>query len=1229
MLRLFRWITFRHLRQDWGRSLLTLLGVAVGVAVFVSVRLANTSAMASFSDTVDAIAGPANLQITADSEGFDETIFPAVRSTPGVLAATPIVQLYTRARPGSSPGSSVASDDDTGPYREILLFMGVDLLLEAPFARYTRPAERQNTGAVLTFLADPSGIAITETLAKRHRLAIGDTLTVLSTGRPVALTVRYLLESEELQHALGGNVVLMDIGSLQDVFKRYGKLDRIDLLVDPAQQEAVAERIKRHLPPHASVGQPQARTRQVENMVSAFELSLTALSSIALFVSMFLVFNTVAMSVLRRRREIGLLRSLGVTRRQMLTLFIGEALFVGIAGSLLGLGLGTLMARFTLQAVSQTLTTLYLVANATTLHYDPATYAIGFAIGVAVSLVAALAPALEASRTAPAVTLRQGVLLEGTPISIARWTAIGAACVFTAASIAVWTVTERNPWGGFFSAFLTLCGFSLLAPAFTLICERLGDRLLRYPTGVAGRLGARYLREAVARTSVVVAALMVAVGMMVGMSIMVGSFRHTVDLWITQSIRGDLYAQPIGRRAGGAVTAIPPDVITEVRLIPGVAAVDTYRGVRITYNDRIAFVLALSFEVQRDFGRLQFMDGRASPAVLSDALEQDGVAVTESFAYRHRVAVGDSVTLNPPSGTIRLPVVGVYYDYSTDAWSILMDYRLFERLWQTDRTESLALYLAPGAKQEDVRQRLLSVAGDRILLHVIPNQDIRRQALAVFDQTFRITYALQVIAIAVAILGVVTTLTALILQRGREIGVLRAVGALRRQVRTMVLVESGLIGLLGAVMGSLCGVALAVLLIHVINKQFFGWSIRMTIEPGIFLQAFGLMIGTALLAGLAPARLAVKRAAAAAMRLEPVLLIAAVGFAAPALAQSTMSYQQAVPPYVFAFPRDHAAHPDYRTEWWYYTGHLNSGGKSFGYELTFFRVGINPALRTSPSRWALHTLYFAHFAVTDEKGNRFFHQENIGRPALDMAGAREDRYRVWIGDWSAELLDSTIHHLRAVMTGGSISLALRPEKPPVIHGHDGVSQKSEGIGRASHYYSLTRMATKGTLILDGKSFKVDGVSWMDHEFGSNQLTQDQQGWDWFSVQLDNRRELMLYVMRKKDGSIEPTSSGTIVDADGSWRHLPLEAFQITGTGTWRSPHSKGVYPSGWEISVPSEQIKLRLTPTVQDQEIGANSLIGVIYWEGSVAIEGTDRGQPVKGNGYVELTGYAGRVPGI
>lgn len=359
-------------------------------------------------------------------------------------------------------------------------------------------------------------------------------------------------------------------------------------------------------------------------------------------------------------------------------------------------------------------------------------------------------------------------------------------------------------------------------------------------------------------------------------------------------------------------------------------------------------------------------------------------------------------------------------------------------------------------------------------------------------------------------------------------------------------------------------------------------------------------------------------------------LLLLLGLSYTGASQTGGPYKLAVPPYAFRFPEDHAAHPAYRTEWWYYTGHLKSGQRSFGYELTFFQVGINPARRMSGSRWSLHTLYFAHFAVTDEHNHTFYHTEHIGRSALDMAGALENRYRVWIGDWSAELAaDGQTHRLRATGPDYAITLDLLPLKPPVIHGRDGVSRKAEGEGRASHYYSMTRMETRGTLTLDGEALPVTGLSWMDHEFGTNQLTPEQKGWDWFSLQLDNDRELMLYVMRLADGAYDPASSGTLVAADGAWRHLELSMYEIERTGTWTSPKSGATYPSGWVVRVPSEDMELRVTPTVKDQELATGSLIGVIYWEGSVRVEGRDRGRPVTGVGYVELTGYAGRLPGM
>lgn len=863
---LWRWITFRHLFKEGGRTLLTLLGVALGVAVFVSIRLANYSALASFSDTVDSVAGKANLQVVSDTGGFDERVFPKLRDVPGIQASAPVVQAYALFRPDTPNAPHVFNKGEANPFTDTLLVLGIDLLSEKGFARFQGMDDREAKSA-LAFMADPTSAAVTRSLAERHHLKEGSQLHLLAGGRPVEFTVRWILDSQELQQAMGGNVVLTDIANAQEALQRYGKLDRIDLLVDPEKRGAVETALKPLLPPEARVAQPQGRTQQVENMVHAFGLNLTALSFIALFVSMFLIFNSVSLSVLRRRREIGVLRGLGVTRGQVVRLFIGEALFLGTVGSFLGLALGTLMARGALGAVARTLTTLYLVVRAEHVYLDPLTYGLGLLLGVGMSLLSALAPAIEASRTPPSLTVRQGTFIEAQHPPIGRLTSIGLAVLGLSTLVALWTVDQHRPEGGFVSAFLLLGGFSLLAPGFTLLGERLTRPVVRLISGIEGVLGASYLREAITRTSMVVAALMVAVGMTIGLSVMVGSFRKTVSVWVNQTLRGDVYVEPVGRSVTGSATRLPVELVEKAKHLPGVKAVDTYRSVQISYGDRLAYLIGIDFAVQRDFGQMQFLRGQSAP-IFDYALRHDEVIVTESFAFRHRVEVGDQVTLQTPSGTVKLPIAGIFYDYATDAGAIMIDHHLFAKLWKDDRTESLALYTDPGAPVEPIRSGLVQAAGDDLILFVTPNQSLRSRVLQVFDQTFQITYALQAIAIMVAVLGVITTLTGLILQRGREIGVLRAVGALRGQVQKMVLVESGLIGLIGALMGCACGLCLSVLLTYVINKQFFGWSIRMHVDPWLFVQATGLMIVTAILAGLVPARLAATRVAAEAMRVE-------------------------------------------------------------------------------------------------------------------------------------------------------------------------------------------------------------------------------------------------------------------------------------------------------------------------------------------------------------------------
>jgi predicted secreted hydrolase len=342
--------------------------------------------------------------------------------------------------------------------------------------------------------------------------------------------------------------------------------------------------------------------------------------------------------------------------------------------------------------------------------------------------------------------------------------------------------------------------------------------------------------------------------------------------------------------------------------------------------------------------------------------------------------------------------------------------------------------------------------------------------------------------------------------------------------------------------------------------------------------------------------------------------------------EGSFKYQLALPGRKLAFPADHYSHPDFKIEWWYYTGHLKSeSGKRYGYQVTFFRFGLRDRQLEAKEKPPLFTdLYMAHFAVSDVGQKKFLFRERINRGYQGKAGAATDRYRVWNEDWKVEG-DLKTHRIDMNDRGTRLSLTLTSLKPPVLHGENGLSQKGEGEGRASYYYSLTRMKTEGELTINGKTEKVLGSSWMDHEFGSNQLREEQVGWDWFSLQLDDKSEVMLYLIRRKDGSPDPYSSGTLVKADGTTKHLTLNDFQIEVLDRWKSPKSGGHYPIKWKVTIPAEGVELQIIPEFTDQELITNRSTRVTYWEGAVQIRGTAQRKPMNGAGYVEMTGYVGK----
>ena len=345
-------------------------------------------------------------------------------------------------------------------------------------------------------------------------------------------------------------------------------------------------------------------------------------------------------------------------------------------------------------------------------------------------------------------------------------------------------------------------------------------------------------------------------------------------------------------------------------------------------------------------------------------------------------------------------------------------------------------------------------------------------------------------------------------------------------------------------------------------------------------------------------------------------------------------WKQATAGYKFEFPRDHASHPDYKIEWWYYTGNVKAAdGRRFGYQVTFFRVGVDHT-PSNPSRWAVRDLHMTHLAVSDAAGRRYRFSEKLSRGGPGLAGARTDEYYVWNDDWTA-MLDAGAdagggrrerHLLRASSPQASIDLVLETGKPPAINGINGISQKGAQAGNASHYYSMTRMPTTGTITIDGEQVRVTGDSWMDHEFGTSFLEPEQRGWDWFAIQLSDGRELMLYQLRRADGSRDPRSSGTLVDRSGRTTHLSNADFTLTeGRAQFKSKNG-AVYPIEWIVAIPSQRIDLKVTTPLPDQELSLLSSTGIAYWEGMIDVAGTASGTAVSGSGYLEMTGYHGSL---
>ncbi|MBV9760970.1 MAG: ABC transporter permease [Acidobacteriaceae bacterium] len=821
---LFVRLILRPLVREPVRSSLTLFAVALGVGLVVAIDLATQAATRSFHSSLESMTGKSDLLIHATG-GLDEALLERLAQLPYPFDFAPRVEDF-------------ASVDGKG---EALPFLGLDLIGHRGGQGFEGTlddsARRLDSG-------DPAWVGRRLGLRRgdRVRLLINDTMHVFTVAGVLKKAPGEIGEE---------NAIVTDIGLAQKMTGKQGRLDSIDVKIPQSRTAEFWRRMLRGMLPESATVEPQgARSEQDRKMLAAFRWNLRVLSYIALVVGAFLIYNTISISVVRRRTEIGVVRALGGTRRFVGAAFLAEALTFGLAGSALGLLLGRAMAAGAVGLVSNTVQALYVSSDAAPVEFTWAVVASGVGLGVAISIVAALAPAVEASRIAPVEAMARGREEYVAAIRSGRRGVWAGVAFAAAAALTQLPAVDGQPLFAYASVMLAIFATAAVIPAAIANFARMAQGAIGKMLGVEAMLALRSLGASVGRTSILAAALTTAVAMTVSVGIMVGSFRETVRVWLDSALQADFYLRPAGGAAADRHPTLSPRLPNDLERLPEVAAVERLRAYRISYGGLPATLAGIEIGGLAGTG-IRFLPGEDRKAILSKFPTGDYALVGEPFANQHSVRPG-SVLRIPLGGADRsFQVLGVYYDYST-AGFIEVDRKILLKYLPDPAASSVAVYLKPGGDSRQAREEIGRISGPGVM--VFSNGELRRGAIAVFDRTFSITYALEAVAIAVAIMGVAGALLATTIERRREFALLRFIGAEQPQVRRIILCEAGLLGLLANGLGLALGAALSLILIFVINKQSFGWTIQFHWPAALLLAALTAVYVATVAAGLYPAR---------------------------------------------------------------------------------------------------------------------------------------------------------------------------------------------------------------------------------------------------------------------------------------------------------------------------------------------------------------------------------------
>jgi len=836
------------LRNRWF-SILMVIGIALGVSVVVAIDIANDSALRSFDLSKEAVVGRATHQIIGGPGGFDESIYTKIRRGSIGSIATPVI-------------SANVSSPQMGDLPFELL--GIDPFTENDFRSYLG-REQIPVEQLTDFFTLPGAIILSQDTLERFGLSIGAEIDLDIGGKlRKAVIAGVIAPADSIsQRALEG-IILADIATVQEFESRPGLIDRVDLILEEVNQAEKIQKLQEFLPIGYQIVSIESRNSSINEMTAAFRLNLTALSLLALLVGLFLIYNTMTYSIVRRRQLFGLLRCIGVTRREIVFLVLGEAFFVGLLGSVIGIILGLILGQRTIAMVTQTVNDLYYTTTVQSPGLDVSSLIKGVLVGVFATIITAIFPAIEASSVPPRIALSRSSL-ESKTQNVVRILTI-AGFLFIAAGLLIFRIQTPNIYVGFGGTLLVVLGLAMESAFVLILVAKILKPLLSFTFGFLGRMAPSNLVNNLSRTSVAVAALMVSVAVAIGMNLMIESFRSTVKIWLEETLLGDIYISAPSFISSNPTEAIDPGVLVSLGGWQQIERIDTLRTVRV---ESVEGPITLNATENPDFGReRKYLQASVSEDEVWDELQNGNILISEALSFRFELQLGDSISLLSEKGWVDFTIIGIIYEYTSSEGSIWMAYGIYRNFWNDEGMTALALRLREGTDIDLMATELQNELTGIQRLNIRPNRVLKEEVLEIFDRTFAITNAMRLMATLVAFIGVLTTALVLQLEKQRELGILRALGLTGRQLWHLVLMESGLIGLVSGVLAMPTGYILARILIDVINRRSFGWTLQIDINGGFFWQGLLLSFTAALLAGVFPAIRLNKMATAEAIRYE-------------------------------------------------------------------------------------------------------------------------------------------------------------------------------------------------------------------------------------------------------------------------------------------------------------------------------------------------------------------------